>query len=204
MFSWRPSMYPRSWREMSLEYKSMIVYHIGMLIMFMTGDVLTVPFEAGVALALTAIGVLLSLRHRRQVGWRWPGVTITDAECDFVAAATHEGKALSDVQPSSNIPRWHALVRIVCVVAFVVAWLDMAAFFYVSGRAFQQGSRAPTVTQTEPMRNHGTIVYVTPDVKAQVDLLALGQIGIPIAMGLAAFAHFVLGVKMIAKFFSTI
>ncbi len=75
MFSHRSGTYPRSWREMSLEFKSMVVYHIGMMIMFMSGGLLTVPLEVGVALSLAMIGVFLSLRHRRQVAWRWPGVS---------------------------------------------------------------------------------------------------------------------------------
>ena len=53
----------------------MFAYHIGMMIMFMAGGLLTVPLEVGVALALAAMCVLLSLRHRQQVGWRWPGVS---------------------------------------------------------------------------------------------------------------------------------
>jgi hypothetical protein len=86
-----------------------------------------------------------------------------------------------------------------CTVLFVVAWLDFMAFFYVSGQAFQHGSRTPTTTQTEPMQEHGTIVYVTPDEKTQVELLEQGQVGIPVAIGLALFAHFVLGVKIISN-----
>src|SRR4051794_8416284 len=75
MFSHRPGTYPRSWREMSLEFKSMVAYHIGMMIMLMAGGLLTVPLEVGVALTLAAMCVFLSLRHRRQVAWRWPGVS---------------------------------------------------------------------------------------------------------------------------------
>jgi hypothetical protein len=40
MFSHRPITYPRSWREMSLEFKSMFVYHLGMMVMFMAGGLL--------------------------------------------------------------------------------------------------------------------------------------------------------------------
>jgi hypothetical protein len=71
--------------------------------------------------------------------------------------------------------------------------------FYVSGQAFRHGSRTPTATQTEPMRDHGTVVYVTREEKARVDLLERGQIGIPIAIGLMLFTHFVLGVKIISN-----
>jgi hypothetical protein len=237
---------------MSLEFKSMFAYHIGMMVMFMTGGLLTVPLEVGVALALAAMCVLLSLRHRRQVGWRWPGVSakdvllalvvivggviflfaatpmfsplepqllpwylagvgivsfnvltmlrvITYAERDFVAPATQAVAAAGEAAPGSAVPRWHAPVRIACTVLFVVAWLDFMAFFYMSGQAFQHGSRTPTATQTEPMQDHGTVVYVTPDEKARVDLLEQGQVGIPIAIGLALFAHLVLGVKIIAN-----
>jgi len=252
MFSHRPSTYPRSWREMSLEFKSMFAYHIGMMVMFMAGGLLTIPLEVGVALTLAAMCVLLSLRHRRLVGWRWPGVStkdvllalavivggvvfltaatpmfspfepyalpwylagvgivsfnvlimlrvITYAESDFVAPATQPVAAASEATPSPAVPRWHALVRMACTVLFVVAWLDFMAFFYVSGQAFQHGSTTPTAMQTEPMKDHGTVVYVTPDEKARVDLLEQGQVGIPIAIGLALFAHFVLGVKIISN-----
>jgi hypothetical protein len=252
MFSHHSSTYPRSWREMSLEFKSMFAYHIGMMVMFMAGGVLTIPLEVGVALTLAAMCVLLSLRHRRQVGWRWPGVStkeillalivivggvifltaatsmfsplepqmlpwylagvgivtfnvltmlrvITYAESDFVAPAAQAVTAATEATPGPAVPRWHALVRIACTVLFVVAWLDFMAFFYLSGQAFQHGSRTPTVTQTEPMQDHGTVVYVTRDEKVRVDLLEQGQVAIPIAIGLALFAHVVLGVKIISN-----
>jgi hypothetical protein len=252
MFSHRPSTYPRSWREMSLEFKSMFAYHIGMMVMFMVGGLLSVPLEVGVALTLAAMCVFLSLRHRRQVGWRWPGVSakdvllalvvivggvifltaatpmffplepyalpwylagigivsfnvltmlqvITYAESDFIAPVTQPVAAASEATPGPAVPRWHALVRTACVIFFVVAWLDFMAFFYVSGQVFQHGSATPTATQTKPMRDHGTVVYVTPDEKARVDLLEQGQVSIPVAIGLALFAHVVLGVKIISN-----
>ncbi len=64
---------------------------------------------------------------------------------------------------------------------------------------FQHGSPTPTATQTAPVKDHGTVVYVTPEEKTQVALLEQGQVGIPIAIGLALFAHFVLGVKVISN-----
>jgi hypothetical protein len=124
---------------------------------------------------------------------------ITYAERDFVAPPIQDVAVVSEARPGPAVPRWHALVRLVCTVLFVVAWLDFMAFFYVSGQAFQHGSRTPTATQTEPMQDHGTVVYVTRDEKVRVDLLEQGQVGIPIAIGLALFAHFVLGVKIISN-----
>jgi hypothetical protein len=237
---------------MSLEFKSMFAYHIGMMIMFMAGGLLTVPLEVGVALTLAAMCVFLSLRHRRQVGWRWPGVSIkeillaaavvvggvifltaatpmfsplepqmlpwylagvgivsfnvltmlrviTYAERDFVAPTTQPLAAATEAMLSPAVPQWHALVRMACTILFVVAWLDFMAFFYLSGQALQHGSPTPTAAQTAPMQDHGTVVYVTQDEKARVDLLEQGQVGIPIAIGLALFAHFVLGVKIISN-----
>jgi len=252
VFSHRPSISPRSWREMSLEYKMMVIYHMVMMAMFIAGGALTVALEVGIALALGTAGVLLSLRHRRQVRWRWPGVSTKDillalgaigagiiflvaatpmfpplqphalpwylagagivlfnlltvlrlmtfAETDFVMPPPQESAAESEGSPIAVTPRWHALIRIVCTVVFVAAWLDFAAFFYLSGQLLQHGSPTLTGTQTAPLRDHGTIVYVTPEDKAWLDLLELGQAGIPIAIGLALFAQFVLGVKIIAN-----
>jgi hypothetical protein len=56
----------------------MFTYHVVMLVMFVAGSSLTIAVEATVAGLLLVTGVVLSLRHRQQVQWRWPGVRLAD------------------------------------------------------------------------------------------------------------------------------
>jgi hypothetical protein len=65
-----------SWKEMSAESRMMFVYHGCMMVLFITGGVLTVKLELAIATTLIAIGTAFSLRRRREKNWHWrsPGV----------------------------------------------------------------------------------------------------------------------------------
>jgi len=66
--------YPKKWKEMSLDYKLMFVYHGSMMVLFMAGQTLSVRQEILLTSALVVTLVLISLRHRRLTNWRWPPV----------------------------------------------------------------------------------------------------------------------------------
>jgi hypothetical protein len=65
-----------SWKELSVEFRMMFVYHGCMMVLFMTGDALTVKLELLIAIILIAIGAAVSFRRRREKNWHWrsPGV----------------------------------------------------------------------------------------------------------------------------------
>ncbi len=69
---------PKTWREMSVDFRLMFVYHGGMMVLFMTGRSLSVRAEIAIALALAAVLTVISVRHRKITHWRWPGVSPRD------------------------------------------------------------------------------------------------------------------------------
>jgi hypothetical protein len=94
-------------------------------------------------------------------------------------------------------PRWKRVVRGAYGVAFLAVWLEAMAFFYVHENYVRDGARHPTVTQTETINEHGTIVYLTPEQKHFDDMLQASMFtGIPAIMLGGLFSHFVLGVRM--------
>jgi hypothetical protein len=76
MFPFDPhtTQLPRTWKEMSLEYKLIAVYHICMMVLFLLGGMLSITSELVITGVLVLGLISLSIRHRRQTGWRWPGV----------------------------------------------------------------------------------------------------------------------------------
>ena len=66
--------YPRKWKDMSLEFKLMFVYHGCMMVLFIAGGAFTTKQELFITGTLVVVITTLSLRHRRSIGWRWEGV----------------------------------------------------------------------------------------------------------------------------------
>jgi hypothetical protein len=79
--------YPRTWSEMSFEFKGMFAYHIVMMAMMLVGG--SLAFIAQIAIAgviaflVAAASLLRRLRHR----WRWPGLTVLRAAGAVLLAA---------------------------------------------------------------------------------------------------------------------
>src|SRR5437016_3262025 len=69
--------YPRTWREMSYDFKLMFLYHGSMMLLFVTGQALSLAAELTIAAALLVAGTLLGIRHRRATPWVWPGVSVS-------------------------------------------------------------------------------------------------------------------------------
>jgi hypothetical protein len=70
----RPGDYPRQWKDMSLEFKLMFVYHGCMMALFITGGAFTLRQELTFAAVLVFVLASVSIRHRRSAGWRWQGL----------------------------------------------------------------------------------------------------------------------------------
>lgn len=70
--------YPRKWKDMSLDFKLMFVYHGCMMFLFISGSRFTTRQELLIAASLVAVLTILSLRHRTAIGWKWKGITTKD------------------------------------------------------------------------------------------------------------------------------
>jgi hypothetical protein len=66
--------YPKKWEDMSLDFKLMFVYHGCMTILFIVGGAFSTKQELGIAGVLVAVIMSISMRHRREAGWRWQGI----------------------------------------------------------------------------------------------------------------------------------
>jgi hypothetical protein len=234
--------YPRTWREMSYDFKLVFLYHGSMMLLFVAGQALSLAAEVMIAAALLVAATLLGIRHRRTTPWAWPGVSISrllGAAATvvlgglFLSAATplfppsNPGSlpwylaglgiilfatlntlrlvafAEADyftpptIRRSVELP-WKKGARLVYSILFLAVWLDGVASFYYFGTTFRDGSAMPTPAQTEPLRNHGEVVYVTASQKRLVDTLQTGMaIGIPSALLLGVILHFIVGIKLI-------
>src|SRR5260370_42424576 len=66
--------YPKQWKDMSLEFKLMYVYHGCMMVLFITGGAFSIRQELVFTGVLLFLLTSFSIRHRRSSGWRWQGV----------------------------------------------------------------------------------------------------------------------------------
>ena len=111
------------------------------------------------------------------------------------------GRELEPVQESSSArpseANWKRVTKTTYTVMFTLLWICGVASFYFFGTAFKNGSPEPTVTQTEPLEDHGKTVYVTPTEKQRVRSLQLvSWVGVPVVLIGGAVLHFVVGVKL--------
>jgi hypothetical protein len=70
--------YPKSWKEMSLDFKLMFGYHGSMMAMMLAGGLLSILHELAIAGAIASLSVLISWSNRRKKHWRWPGIKRID------------------------------------------------------------------------------------------------------------------------------
>jgi len=70
--------FPRQWKDMSLDFKLMFVFHGCMMILFIIGGAFSVRQELAFTAALVAVLTSLSIRNRRISGWHWHGVKPKD------------------------------------------------------------------------------------------------------------------------------
>jgi hypothetical protein len=244
--------YPKQWKDMSLDFKLMFAYHGCMMVLFVSGGALSTRQELGIAGVLVAAITSISMRHRRDAGWRWQGVeaknllmaagglvltgfflfaatpmfpasnprffpwylagfsiatfnvlqalrVIQTSEAAFLEDCREPGNQIKLAAPAESTgPLWHKISRAAFSILFVSVWLGFITFFYYSGVAFRDGSPVPTVTQSEPITDHGTTVYVTHKQKMLCDELQLFAFaGIPSVLAVGFLLHFLIGVKLI-------
>ena len=227
---------------MSYDFKLMFLYHVSMMVLFSTGQALSLGIEVAIAIGLLLVGTLLGIRHRRTTPWVWPGVSVsrllgaTVTICLaglFLAAAVplfpptnpaalpwylaafglfvfgtlHTLKVVAFAEADYFSPppalgadelRWKKWVRLTFSLFFLAVWLDGVASFYCFGTAFRDGSPKPTAAQTEPLADHGKVVYVTPGQKRLVSTLqTVMAVGIPSVFLLGAVLHFIVGIKLV-------
>jgi len=227
---------------MSYDFKLMFVYHGSMMLLFATGQNLSLATEVAIAAVVLSACTLLAVRHRRKTPWVWLGISpsrLLGAAATvllgglFLSAAVPlfpptnpgalpwylaglgiilfatlhtlrlvafaEADYFTSPAPrrSSELP-WRRLVRLMFCIFFLVVWLDGVASFYYFGVTFRDGSPIPTAAQTEPLSNHGKVVYVAPSQKRLLTTLQTGMaFGIPSAFLLGAILHFIIGIKLI-------
>lgn len=70
---------PRTWSEMSFEFKGMFLYHIVMMVMFVAGGAIAFTEQILIAAAIILAIALMSLLRRVRHGWHWRGVGVLRA-----------------------------------------------------------------------------------------------------------------------------
>lgn len=92
---------------------------------------------------------------------------------------------------------WRDSVRSICSVLFVLVWMIAVAYFIVHQYAMSHGSESPSYPCIEAVRDHGAVVYVTPEEKWRIDILEAGMhYGIPTMLGICLLLEFVFGVSV--------
>ena len=71
--------YPRTWSEMSFEYKGMFAYHIAMMVMIVAGWGLAFIHQIVIAAAIMLAIAVVSVIRRVWNKWRWRGITAVGA-----------------------------------------------------------------------------------------------------------------------------
>jgi hypothetical protein len=133
--------YPKKWKDYSIDYQLMFVYHGSMMALFMFGAALSVREELLATTLLVAVLFSLSLRHRRNMNWRWRGAgpkEMISAVGVLVLAALFDFAATPSFPPSN--PRflpWH------------MAGVGIAVFGGLSTLKIVQLSKADFLTECE-------------------------------------------------------
>ncbi len=110
-------------------------------------------------------------------------------------SATDERKSVLGKDPT-----WKRVVRGVFVTLFLLVWIDGVASFYCFGVAFRHGSPEPTATNTEPLEDHGHVVFVPRDQKVLIDRLQrIMWIGIPSILVAGFVIHYIVGVALFQR-----
>ena len=66
---------PRTWSEMSFEFKGMFAYHVVMMVMMLAGGGLALIGQMTIAAAIVLVIAIASVIRRLRHKWRWQGVT---------------------------------------------------------------------------------------------------------------------------------
>jgi hypothetical protein len=74
-FGFQNINYPRSWKEMSFDFKLMFLDFGGYFLLFACGSGVSLVAEVIFASLLAIILIIFSIRHRLENHWRWPGAS---------------------------------------------------------------------------------------------------------------------------------
>lgn len=66
---------PRTWSDMSFDFKGMFLYHISMGVLLLLGGTLLFIQQIFIAVAIALVISVASLVRRLRHGWRWQGLT---------------------------------------------------------------------------------------------------------------------------------
>src|SRR5262245_26817102 len=69
--------YPRTWGEMSYDFKLMFFYHGTMMVLFAAGQTLSLATDVIIAVVVLSACVVLAVRHRRRTPWVWRGISLS-------------------------------------------------------------------------------------------------------------------------------
>lgn len=77
---------PKRWKDYSFDIKLMYAYFGTVMVLFLSGQVLTIKAEILIASVAALVVAALSIRHRRELHWEWPGADAKGALAAIVAA----------------------------------------------------------------------------------------------------------------------
>src|SRR5438876_4798168 len=66
--------YAKTWKEMSVDFKLMFVYHGTMLVLFATGQLLSTSEEIAIAVLLAVFLLAVAAKRRSNMNWRRPQI----------------------------------------------------------------------------------------------------------------------------------
>lgn len=65
---------PKTWKDMSVDFRLFFVFHGSMMVLMMMGGELSLRQEIFIVAALVAILVFIAMKHRTRSNWHWPGI----------------------------------------------------------------------------------------------------------------------------------
>ena len=142
-------------------------------------------------LGIAAFGVLAGLK------------VIQPSETDFLKLCEPGGLGPLNRIDSQQVPApptdpfWKRCIRGVYYVAFIFIWISFVLSFYFSGIGMRDGSPKPDVKHTDPLFNHGQVVFIPHSQKLLIDALdRVYWIGIPAILFSGIALNFFGGIKI--------
>jgi hypothetical protein len=181
--------YPTKWSEYSLDFRLMFVYHGSMMVLFMVGGIFSIKEELLVAALLLAILASISMRHRTNTNWRWPGARTKDVLIAIggVALAIFFEFAATPLFPPSN-PRF---------LPWYLAGFGIALFGVLANLKVIQFSKADFLAECEPVGVPATPKPIADTVTGPVDPLWKR-----VARGIYIASFFLVWVDFVISFYS--
>ncbi|MCW7490976.1 hypothetical protein [Leptospira meyeri] len=68
--------FPNQWKDYSLDYKCILIYHGFMMILFLFGDKISISIQITIVALLLISIIIFSIKYRIRIRWNWPGVEV--------------------------------------------------------------------------------------------------------------------------------